>query len=224
MRHLIFLALGLLAARRLMKLCRKPTSGDGRLVLWGMNLSHSRLTNWGLTHVQIGKQFTILDVGCGGGRTVQKLAAMATEGKVYGVDYSESSVAASRRTNRQEIDAGRVAIQLASVSRLPFPDRTFDLVTAVETHYYWPDLPADVREIRRVLKSGGTLLIIAEAYKGSAYDALYGLVMKALKAAYLTVEEHRDLLSTAGYSDVEVFTERKKGWICVTGKRPESSS
>ena len=216
MRRLVFLVVGLFLARQLMKLCRKPTWAGGPLVLWGMNLSHSRLTDWGLTHVQIGEQFTMLDVGCGGGRTVQKLAAM-TEGKVYGIDYSEASVAASRRTNSRELDAGRVDIQLASVSRLPFPDCTFDLVTAVETLYYWPDLPADVREILRVLKSSGTLLIIAEAHKGSVYDALHGLVMKALKASYLTAEEHRDLLSTAGYSDVQVFT--KRGWICVAGKR-----
>jgi ubiquinone/menaquinone biosynthesis C-methylase UbiE len=35
---------------------------------------------------------------------------------------------------------------------LLFPDRTFDMVTAVEMHDYWPDLPANVREILRVLK------------------------------------------------------------------------
>lgn len=42
----------------------------------------------------------------------------------------------------------------------------FDLATAVETHYYWPDLNADMQEVLRVLKPVGTLIIIAEAYKG----------------------------------------------------------
>jgi len=51
-----------------------------------MNASHSNLTDWGLQHVSIANHYTILDVGCGGGRTVSKLAAMATQGKVYGVD------------------------------------------------------------------------------------------------------------------------------------------
>jgi len=184
-----------------------------------MNLGHSRLTAWGLTHVSIEKHFTMLDVGCGGGRTVHTLAALATEGKTFGIDYSEASVAASRRMNRPWIDAGRVHIQLASVSRLPFSDGTFDLVTAVETHYYWPDLPADVREILRVLKPGGRLLIIAEAYRGSRNDAVHGLVMKSLKAHYLSADEHRELLSNAGYSEIEVFEERRKGWICTVGRR-----
>jgi 2-polyprenyl-3-methyl-5-hydroxy-6-metoxy-1,4-benzoquinol methylase len=81
--------------------CQKPTGWLGRFVLWRMNLSHSRLTDWGMGHVSVGKGDTILDVGCGGGKTVSKLAAIAAEGNVYGLDYSEESVAASRRTNRK---------------------------------------------------------------------------------------------------------------------------
>lgn len=56
---------------------------------------------------------------------------------------------------------GRVEIQKASVSQLPFSDNKFDLVTAVETQYYWPDLDKDMEEILRVLKPGGTLIVIA---------------------------------------------------------------
>lgn len=44
-------------------------------------------------------------------------------------------------------------------------DGTFDILTAVETHYYWPDLPANVRGILRVLKPGGTFALIAETYR-----------------------------------------------------------
>ena len=61
-----------------------------------MNLSHSKLTDWGLAHISIENHDTILDVGCGGGRTVSKLAAIANQGKVYGVDYSEESVVVTK--------------------------------------------------------------------------------------------------------------------------------
>ena len=122
--------------------CRKPTGWLGRLFLWLMQRVHSKLAVWGLQQVSVGKGDTILDVGCGGGAMVRKLAAVAAEGKVYGVDHSEQSVAAARRANRKGTAEGRVEIRKASVSALPFPDDLFDLVTAVETHYFWPDLPA----------------------------------------------------------------------------------
>ena len=151
--------------------CQKPTGWLGRFTLWRMNASHSKLTDWGLAHISVEKNHTILDIGCGGGRTVNKLAAIATEGKVYGVDYSEESVAATKRTNAGWIEAGRVETRQASVSQLPFPDNNFDLITAVETHYFWPELPADMHEVFRVLKAGGTFILIAEVYKGASTTA-----------------------------------------------------
>ena len=135
------------------------------------------MTDWGLQHVTIKSGFTVLDVGCGGGRTIEKLGEITAEGMVYGIDYAEGSVAVTREHNAKLIGAGRVVIQKASVSQLPFPDRMFDLVTAVETQYYWPDLEADMREILRVLKPGGKLVVIAEIYKGGRYDRVKWPVM-----------------------------------------------
>src|SRR5262245_54716467 len=88
--------------------CQNPTGWLGRMVLRNMNSRHSKVTDWGLSHASIGKQDIILDVGCGGGRTLNKLAAIATEGKVYGVDHSAESVAMAIRTNKKSIDIARV--------------------------------------------------------------------------------------------------------------------
>ena len=159
-------------------------------------------------------------MGCGGGGTVRKLAAVAAEGKVCGIDHSEQSVAVARRTNRQGIAEGRVEIRQASVSGLPFSHNLFDLVTAVETHYFWPDLPADMREVLRVLKPGGTLIIIAEGYKGGKHDERLQRVAELTKMVFLTADEHRELFSTAGYSDVRVTERPDKGWICAIGRKP----
>jgi SAM-dependent methyltransferase len=214
------LALSLVLAFYLFRQVRKPSKWTGRFFLWLMNLSHSKLTDWGLQYARIEPDFTILDVGCGGGRTIQKLAAATAQGKVYGVDYADGSVAASRAKNRPLLEAGRVEIHQASVSSLPFPDNTFDLVTAVETQYYWPDLPNDMREILRVLKPGGNLTIIAETYKAGASDNLKGPVMKLLGSSALSPDDQRTLFSNAGYVDAQIFEERRKGWICATGKKP----
>jgi ubiquinone/menaquinone biosynthesis C-methylase UbiE len=187
-----------------------------------MNASHSKVTDWGLTHVSIEKHHTILDVGCGGGRTIHKLAATATQGKVYGVDYSEESVAATRRTDARWIEMGRVEVRHGSVSQLPFPDGMFDLVTAVETHFWWPDIPVGMREVFRVLKPGGTLVIIAEIYKGANTLAARLAEKYADRSPFklLSVEEHRKLFANAGYADVQVMEECVKGWICGVGRKP----
>jgi ubiquinone/menaquinone biosynthesis C-methylase UbiE len=186
-----------------------------------MNSRHSKLTDWGLKHISIENHYTALDVGCGGGRTVSKLAAIATQGKVCGVDYSDESVAATKRTNARWIDLGRVEVRHGSVSQLPFPDSMFDLVTAVETHFWWPNLPGDMREVFRVLKPGGTLVLIAEVYKG-ANTAVARLAEKYASRTgmkLLSVDEHRELFTNAGYSDVHVIEERQKGWICGIGRK-----
>jgi len=185
-----------------------------------MNKSHDAMTAWGLNHVTIKSQFHILDVGCGGGRTIEKLAAIARMGVIYGIDYAEGSVAVSRKHNASLIKSGHVIIKKGSVSQLPFPDNTFDLVTAVETQYYWPDLNGDMREILRVLKPAGKLVVIAEMYKGGKYDRLKWPVMWLLRSSHLSVSDHRELFSSTGYRNAEIFEETNKGWICGTAMKP----
>ena len=190
-----------------------------------MNVSHSKLTDWGLKHVSIESGYTILDVGCGGGRTVNKLAAIATQGKVYGVDYSDASVAATKKTNARWIELGRVEILHGSVSKLPFPDGMFDLVTAVETHFWWPDLAGDMREVFRVVKPGGTFVLIAEIYKGANTMAARIIEKSGARTGLklLSVDEHRELCVSTGYTDVQVVEEIAKGWICCVGRKPRAA-
>jgi ubiquinone/menaquinone biosynthesis C-methylase UbiE len=199
---------------------RKPSGLLGRRVVRAMNLGHSAMTDWGLRHVTVSKNAVVLDVGCGGGGTVRRLTALAPEGRVVGLDYSAASVAVSRDTNADDIAAGRVQIEQGSVAALPFPDCTFDVVTAVETHYYWPDLPANVREVLRVLKPGGMFALIAETYRGGPFRLVYGIVMPLLRAAFLSDAEHRDLLTQAGFTEVATKHVSGKNWICATGRRP----
>ncbi len=200
---------------------RKLSRWLGRLVLWRMNLSHSDLTDWGLSHVEIGKGFTILDVGCGGGRTIRKLAEVAAQGKVYGVDFAAGSIAASSAKNKQLIQSGRVEIKQAAVSLLPFPDNYFDLVTAVETHYYWSDLVRDFQEILRVLKPNATFVVIAESYhRKSSSKAFQWLETRILKFRPLSVDELREIFLAAGFSEIQIFEDVKKGWLCGTGGKP----
>ena len=207
------------AVTRYLDQCKNPKGWLGKFVLWTMNRRHSRVTDWGLKHVSVGAQDTILDIGCGGGRTLAKLAAIATEGKVYGVDHSPTGVALARRSNKRLIETGHAEIQQGSVSQLPFPDDMFDVITAVETHFFWPDLPLDMREVLRVLKPSGTFAIIAEMYGGGKYDGLARKLGEITNMTLLSKDGHRDLFTNAGFCEVRVADDYDKGWICALGRK-----
>lgn len=144
----------------------KPRGFWGRMTMRDMNKSHGDLTDWGLSFLNFAKDDVILDIGCGGGKTVQKLAAF-TKGKVYGIDHAPTAVAESIHVNKKFAQKGQVGIVEATVSALPFGVDTFTKVTAIETVYFWPDLVNDLKEVRRVMKDGGQLLVTTEARSDS---------------------------------------------------------
>jgi SAM-dependent methyltransferase len=220
MIQVVFLVTLFVVNAYLLNQVRKPSKWLGRLFLRNMNERHSQVTDWGLSHVDVGEQRAILDVGCGGGRTIAKLAALAPRAKVVGIDYADGSIAESRAHNADRIASGRVEIVRASVDDLPGPSARFDLVTAVETHYYWPNMVGALTEIRRVLRPGAKLVLIAETYRDGRFGWAARLAMAPLRAALLTAEEHERRLAAAGFEAIEVSTEQQRGWICVVGTAP----
>jgi ubiquinone/menaquinone biosynthesis C-methylase UbiE len=211
-----------LAERNVDNQCRKPSGWLGRRTLRNMNKRHSSVTDWGLSHLIVPRDGTILDIGGGGGRTIAKLAAASGSGVVHGVDHSPESVRVASEANAELVKAGRVAVRQGSVSQLPYASDTFDLVTAVETHFFWPDLRADVREVLRVVKPGGAFAIVAEVYKGADTTVTRLVEKYAPKTGMklLTPDEHQSLLAGAGFADVQVFTNPEKGWVCAVGVKP----
>jgi ubiquinone/menaquinone biosynthesis C-methylase UbiE len=202
--------------------CRRPHGWLGRWFLRNMNKRHSLLTDWGLSHIAIPPAGALLDIGCGGGRTLQKLAAAAPQAHICGVDHSPDSVATSSQLNAAAIARGQVEIRQGSVSSLPWPDATFTLATAVETHFFWPNLPGDVREVLRVLEPGGQFILIAEVYKGSGKTAAQMMekYSQVSGMTLLTADGHRALLADAGFTAVQVFENHDKGWIAALGAKP----
>jgi ubiquinone/menaquinone biosynthesis C-methylase UbiE len=100
-----------------------------------------------------------LEVGFGPGIAVEMLALVVTSGLVAGVDFSSAMVAAARRRNRAAVHAGRVDLRRGEAASLPFGDARFDKAYSIHSIYFWPKALDGLREIRRVLKPGGKVVV-----------------------------------------------------------------
>jgi SAM-dependent methyltransferase len=125
----------------------------------------------------------------------------------------------TRDTNAQAIAQGRAGVVRAAVSRLRYQDATFGLVTAFETHYYWPTPENDLREVVRTLTPGGRVLVVAEIYAHGPFADVNRAIMAMLGGRAWTEEQHRNWFAAAGLEEIEVRTEPNRGWIAVTGRR-----
>ena len=180
---------------------RKPQGKLRNIQLNSMNKEHTPVSLWGLKHLNIKQDDIILDVGCGGGMNINRMAQNAK--KVYGIDYSIESVKLSREVNERFIDEGKVEIQEGNVKNLPFEDDTFDIVTAFETVYFWPDIEKCFGEVKRVLKPGGIFLI------GMETNGSDNFIMKFWKH-FIDMEMYNDneitvFLRNNDYKEITVY-------------------
>ena len=196
-----------------------PTGRQGKRVAALMNQSHKPLTLWGLTHVNIESNYVILDVGCGGGKTVSRLSKRAPLGKVFGIDYSADMVEYSRKVNKKLIAENRVEIVEASVEKTGFPDGFFDLATAVETYYFWSSLSNALKEIRRVLKPSGKLFVVNEMVKNGVYEIKHAKMIKQTHVHLIPLEGIKDTMLSVGFVDVQVFTKAGSPWNAILAKK-----
>jgi len=194
---------------------RCPRGLQGRLVAAMMNRHHEKLTLWGITKTTVGSDFVVLDVGCGGGKTVNRLAQLVPNGKVFGIDYSADMVKFSKKINKRLIAQNRVEIIESSVGKMSFKDCFFDLVTAFETYYFWTNLCEAFKEIKRVLKPSGKLLLVNEL--------LYGVtptkIIEETHVKLYPLEEIKKVMQSVGFDDVQIFTRVKSDWNAVRAQK-----
>jgi len=203
----------------LMNQYKCPTGPQGKEVAAMMNRRHLALTTWGLKHVRIEPDFVILDVGCGGGKTISRLARRAFQGKVYGIDCSADMVNYSSEFNRKLVAENRVKVVHGSVEKMLFKDQFFDLVTAIETYYFWPDITEAFREMMRVLKVGGHLLIISEMIKDGMYEEENAETIAKTSVRLLPLQEIQSALQSVGFVNVIIFTKSKLHWSSILAEK-----
>jgi len=185
----------------LIEQCKKPKGLLGNFMIKTMEIMDVGLNKWALWKIDP-SDGNILDIGCGGGKTIHALSKMYPEAKLFGIDYSEEAVKMAKKKNRQKIVEGSVVIKQSSVSTMPFSNNFFDYIVAIRTHYFWPNLKETMNEVFRVLNKKGKLLIFSELYKINYHMEHYN-----------TDDSINQLLKETGFETVEIH--KKNQCICI---------
>lgn len=148
-----------------------PVGDGGRIVMETMNEHHLPLWRDASAHLPRSMDGAVLDIGCGGGGFIRMLSEKYPFAMFFGVDVSEDAVAMTAEVNRSMMDGGGLDLRVASVESLPFGDASFDVVTAMETYFFWPDLEKGLSEMARVASPGGIVMVASELRLGGEDDA-----------------------------------------------------
>jgi len=117
---------------------------------------------WGVAQLNIQKQDNILEIGFGPGTAIEKVAAIATEGFITGIEISDIMKKQATKRLAKNIGQGQVKLELGSVSLLPYNDNSFDKVFTINSLLYWPNPVEALKEVKRILKPNGLVAIIQQ--------------------------------------------------------------
>lgn len=195
---------------------RCPSGWIGEIVARVMSLETRAVNAFALSRLSLQAGDAVLEVGCGHGRTLAKLAASLGDGFVAGIDPSEVMVRLATRRMKNAIACGHASVHTAEARRMPFEADRFDAALAVHVLYFWPRPEEELHEIRRVLRPGGVLLLgfrpDGPETRASIPGSIYHL---------RSVEEVAKLLAEAGF-EVDRVIEDASPFVCVTARAKET--
>ena len=87
----------------------------------------------------------------------------------------------------------------------------------MESFYFWPDPQENLKEVQRVLKAGGTFLLVADIYQNGNLTEREKENIRNYHLFNPTKEEFEQLFINAGFTDIQIHTRKGENWICVEG-------
>lgn len=196
--------------------CMKPHGEEGFETIENMNVNHKEISEFAFSIVDVGSDDNILDIGCGGGVNIEKFLKL-TSGNVDGLDYSEVSVEASIKQNHIAVENGRCNVIQADVSDMPISDEKYDLVSAFETIYFWPEIGETFKEVSRIIKPDGQFMIAQGTDGNHPDDELWLSTVEGMHV--YTAPELKEYLLDAGFSSVESHVKENDYILVVIAKK-----
>lgn len=196
--------------------CMRPHGEEGIETIQNMNVNHKDISEFAFECVNVNDDDKILDIGCGGGVNIEKFLEL-TSGNVDGLDYSEVSVAESIKRNRKAVADERCRVIQANVCEMPIDEDEYDLVSAFETIYFWPDIENTFKEVLRIIKPNGQFMI-AQGTDGNHPDDEKWLNTLEGMTVY-TAEELENHLLDAGFTSVDIFKKENDYILVVIAKK-----
>lgn len=164
----------------------------------GMERDHLPIVLPVLTKMRIAAADNVLDVGCGSGWLSRRLANLAPEGRVVGMDISDEMIRLARRTSAEHENILYVNGEIAEI---PWEPNFFHHAISVESAYYWPEPAMGMREIFRVLRPGGAAWILINYYRDNVHCHQWGPLL-AVKTQLLAAAEWMEMMQAAGFTQV----------------------
>ena len=196
---------------------RKPEGFLGKMMINNMNSGHAKMADWAISFLPAEGVLSALEIGCGGGRNAGALLKKYPSVHISAIDYSPLSVAKAAEFNKEAINAGRCTVKQGDASNLDFAEQTFDLATAFETIYFWPQLEKCFAGVARVLKTGGRFMIVNECNGEDSAGEFWEKRIEGMKV--YTPSQVEEMLKSAGFSKVTVHRHEKKPWFAVVAEK-----
>ena len=160
---------------------------------------HSDITEQTIALMDLQSGDRILDLGCGTGWASRRLARIAPEGEVVGIDVADEML---RRAEQASAGMKNVRYLWGSAENIPAQNNYFTKVLSVESFYYYDDQGKALDELRRVMAPGGRLFILINLYKDNHYSLRWVSELKVPVQAR-SEPEYIALLQQHGFKQVE---------------------
>ena len=204
-------------ARAIARQLANPHGLLGELVARLMNRSNGPMNRRAIELLGVAGGHRVLEVGFGGGITLDALLQLARNGAVYGLDPSPSMIARATSRYRSELAGGSLHLAEGCAEALPWPEESFDRVLSVNTLYFWRDRARVMSEVRRVLAAGGKVVM---GYRPP--EVLRRMSISRHGFQFVEEEELLRLLDQAGLEVVamEAGDDDGLGYACVVAIVP----